>query len=51
MSVIGHPFTESRLSLFELLADSTVCLMLSVHDGFGLTGWERSRRRCRSSCR
>ncbi len=40
VAVIGHPFTESRDVLFEELRRATVCVMLSVHDGFGLTGWE-----------
>lgn len=38
--VNGLPYTEMRAALFELLADSSVCLMLSTHEGFGLTGWE-----------
>jgi glycosyltransferase involved in cell wall biosynthesis len=40
VSVVGHPFTESRDVLFRALSDASVCLMLSVHEGFGLTGWE-----------
>lgn len=26
--------------LFRVLRDASVCLMLSIHEGFGLTGWE-----------
>lgn len=40
VSVVGHPFTEDRNLLFHALSDASVCLMLSVHEGFGLTGWE-----------
>lgn len=40
VSIVGHPFTESRERLFRVLADASARLMLSVHEGFGLAGWE-----------
>ncbi len=40
VEVVGHPFTEDRDRLFRVLADASVALMLSVHEGFGLVGWE-----------
>jgi predicted ATPase/glycosyltransferase involved in cell wall biosynthesis len=40
VSVVGQPFTEDRELLFRVLADASVALMLSVHEGFGLAGWE-----------
>ena len=33
-------YTENREELFENLVQSHVCLMLSIHEGFGLVGWE-----------
>lgn len=38
--VLCAPFTESRPHLHDLLRGASVCLMLSLHEGFGLTGWE-----------
>jgi predicted ATPase/glycosyltransferase involved in cell wall biosynthesis len=40
VSVLGHPYTESRTKLFRILRDASACLMLSLREGFGLTGWE-----------
>lgn len=40
LAVIGHPFTDDRETLFHALRTASVSLMLSVHEGFGLTGWE-----------
>lgn len=40
VTVVGHPFTEDRDVLLHALINSSVSLMLSVHEGFGLTGWE-----------
>jgi len=34
------PYTTDRKGLFDYLTSSSVCLMLSVHEGFGLVGWE-----------
>lgn len=33
-------YVEDRDQVLGLLKSASVCLMLSVHDGFGLTGWE-----------
>lgn len=38
--VNGLPFTDDRELLFDVLVDASACLMLSVHEGFGLVGWE-----------
>ncbi|MBD1919777.1 glycosyltransferase family 4 protein [Microcoleus sp. FACHB-831] len=37
-----HPwqYNQNRAKLFEHLRRQTVCMMLSIHDGFGLTGLE-----------
>lgn len=34
------PYQEDRQKLFEEIAGSNLALMLSWHEGFGLTGWE-----------
>ncbi len=34
------PFIDDQEKIKELLTDSNVCLMLSWHEGFGLTAWE-----------
>lgn len=34
------PYTNNREELLDSLRTHSVCLMLSVHEGFGLTGWE-----------
>lgn len=36
----GYPYTEDRDDLFDLIKCSSVCMMLSIHEGFGLAGWE-----------
>ena len=38
--VLGQPFTQNREQLFGVLRGSSACLMLSLHEGFGLVGWE-----------
>lgn len=36
-----HPFEfKSRSEIFEMLSNQSVSLMLSLREGFGLTGWE-----------
>lgn len=36
----AFPYDENRLSIMDELPRHSVCLMLSLHEGFGLTGWE-----------
>ena len=36
----GQPYMENRAELFEIIRRHSVCLMLSLHEGFGLVGWE-----------
>ncbi len=36
----GLAFEDDRRKTFERLARANVALMLSLHEGFGLTGWE-----------
>ena len=40
LNVIAQPFTENRRELFGQLGQANLALMLSWHEGFGLTGWE-----------
>jgi glycosyltransferase involved in cell wall biosynthesis len=40
VSIYGWTYEESRESLFNELAEKTVCMMLSIHEGFGLVGLE-----------
>lgn len=40
VQVHGWPYMENRSELFEHLRNASVCLMLSIHEGYGLTGWE-----------
>lgn len=40
INVEGYPYTEKRDELFDLIKCSSVCMMLSIHEGFGLAGWE-----------
>jgi len=40
INIITLPYSADRGDLFRHLVDSNVCLMLSVHEGFGLVGWE-----------
>lgn len=39
-NINGKPYTHNRKELFDILASHSVCLMLSVHEGFGLVGLE-----------
>lgn len=38
--VNAFPYVEDRKALMDELRRHSVCLMLSLHEGFGLTGWE-----------
>ena len=40
MMILAQPFTENRDELFDQLGRANLALMLSWHEGFGLTGWE-----------
>lgn len=40
INLIPLQFSENRKQVFEALRQSTVALMPSWHEGFGLTGWE-----------
>ena len=40
VNVRGLPFDGDRNELFRILSGANVAMMLSLHDGFGLTGWE-----------
>lgn len=40
VQIHGWQFSENRNELLEVLRSSSVCLMLSLHEGFGLVGWE-----------
>lgn len=40
LSIIPLPFDVDRDSLFKRLTRSNLALMLSLHEGFGLVGWE-----------
>ncbi|MFM8331986.1 MAG: SUMF1/EgtB/PvdO family nonheme iron enzyme [Candidatus Methylumidiphilus sp.] len=40
INLIALPFSRKRQILFDELRHSTVAMMLSWHEGFGLTGWE-----------
>jgi glycosyltransferase involved in cell wall biosynthesis len=40
VNLIGLPYSESRDELFERLGEANLAMMLSWHEGFGLTGWE-----------
>ncbi len=40
VNVIAIPFVEKPEMLLGHLRSSWVCLMLSLHEGFGLAGWE-----------
>ncbi|MFO0840863.1 MAG: hypothetical protein U0797_00500 [Gemmataceae bacterium] len=50
ISVNATVYTNDRQELFAALADNEVVLMLSRHEGFGLTGWRPSRPASCSSC-
>jgi len=40
VNLIALPFHDDRGKLFEQLRKSSAAMMLSWHEGFGLTGWE-----------
>jgi glycosyltransferase involved in cell wall biosynthesis len=40
LDIKALPFTENRIELFDELRRSSVALMPSWHEGFGLVGWE-----------
>ena len=40
MNILAQPFTAQREPLFDQLGRANLALMLSWHEGFGLTGWE-----------
>ena len=40
LNVLPLPFTDDRDALMEELGSANLALMLSKHEGFGLTGWE-----------
>ncbi len=40
VNLIALPFDEDRNRLFDELGRANISLMLSWHEGFGLTGWE-----------
>jgi glycosyltransferase involved in cell wall biosynthesis len=40
INLLAQPFAEDRDQLFDQLGRANIALMLSWHEGFGLTGWE-----------
>jgi glycosyltransferase involved in cell wall biosynthesis len=40
LNILAQPFTDCREDLFDQLGRANLALMLSWHEGFGLTGWE-----------
>lgn len=40
LPILALPFNEDRKTLWDTLAQQSASLMLSLHEGFGLTGWE-----------
>lgn len=40
VTINGIPYLEDRQQLFDQLASHSVCLILSLHEGFGLAGLE-----------
>jgi UDP-N-acetylglucosamine:LPS N-acetylglucosamine transferase len=40
VTILAQPFTKNRDELFDQLGRANLALMLSWHEGFGLTGWE-----------
>jgi tetratricopeptide (TPR) repeat protein/glycosyltransferase involved in cell wall biosynthesis len=40
INLIAQPFDEDRDALFDQLGRANIAMMLSWHEGFGLTGWE-----------
>jgi hypothetical protein len=49
VNLIAQPFDEDRDALFDQLGRANIALMLSWHEGFGLTGWGRLPQRCHLS--
>jgi glycosyltransferase involved in cell wall biosynthesis len=39
-TLVQLPYEDDRDKLFEVLSGSSIAMMLSWHEGFGLTGWE-----------
>jgi glycosyltransferase involved in cell wall biosynthesis/serine/threonine protein kinase len=40
VNLIALPYEKNREELFDELRRSSLAMMLSLHEGFGLTGWE-----------
>lgn len=40
VAIHGWPYIDDRQRVLEHLRHQSVCLMLSLHEGFGLAGWE-----------
>lgn len=40
LPINGSPYLQDKERLFNDLADHSVFIMMSIHEGFGLTGWE-----------
>jgi hypothetical protein len=40
INIIPQPFDSNRQHLFDQIGRANIALMLSWHEGFGLTGWE-----------
>ncbi|MGB1026112.1 MAG: glycosyltransferase family 4 protein, partial [Rhodospirillaceae bacterium] len=40
INIVPAPYTLNRNQLIQDLQEKHVCLMLSIHEGFGLVGWE-----------
>ncbi|QXU42800.1 NB-ARC domain-containing protein [Pedobacter sp. D749] len=40
VNVIATPYSTDRNALYSKISKATMCLMLSVHEGFGLVGFE-----------
>jgi len=40
INIVAVPFTEKQSVITDYLRSSWACLMLSLHEGFGLAGWE-----------
>ena len=40
LPVLAVPYLQERDQLLGQIADAHTCLMLSLHEGFGLAGWE-----------
>jgi glycosyltransferase involved in cell wall biosynthesis len=40
VAIHGWPYIDDRRKVLEHLSCQSVCMMLSLHEGFGLAGWE-----------